>query len=148
MTSIDIPAHLASEIATWAAGNGLSVDQAVAELLRKGLGRRTMRDVFPDAETDDDLYNLVFGDGDAGEGVEYTLDGASGDLDHRRVRGAWIFSQSTEADGKWTHDYMVCRDQDEAQRLYVGAIQELHSGGAQFEPDTCPIFDKVEAGWK
>lgn len=105
-----------------------------------------VNDLFPEAPAAElDLW--ISADGWGGEGVDYIGAGETevSEILYRLIRGHWILTQ-TDAHGVAAHT--VYNTEGEAEAAYRGTIDELHRQGVEFQPDTCPIFDEIEATWK
>lgn len=130
-----LDADLADAVDAYAASNGLGRDEAIAALLRAGLTAGTatgIEAVFPEvAELDGEAaHEVILGDqAELGESVEYDYDGDQAEYEYAKARGAWIFTVSWPTDATdaigcrvWEHDYTVCDNQRQAQKLYREAI--------------------------
>lgn len=135
---IKLEDELLGELEAYATEHGLRRPDALRELLRAGLAavaapaRKSIWEVFADAENDEDLYNLVYGDGmGRGEHVAHDYDGKVFDIAFDQIRGHWIFTRADETAekderglAKWNHTYIVCKDRDEALAMFQDIVLE------------------------
>ena len=132
----ELEADLAAAVDAYATDAGLDRDAAIAALLRAGLAAdtttATIVDLFPEIDGLDGeaAHEVILGDqAELGESVEYDYDGDQAEYEYAKARGAWIFTVSWPTDATdaigcrvWEHDYTVCDNQRQAQKLYREAI--------------------------
>lgn len=94
-----------------------------------------------------DLDEAILGDGAGGEGVEYLQGDVTGEIAYTKIRGWWILRHGTDAGGDWTYTYSPHATYHEATAAYIEAIEAAQAQGVTWEPDHCPIWDRVAAAW-
>src|SRR5690625_5149231 len=94
-----------------------------------------------------DLYEASHGDGAGGEGVDYQAGDVTGEIAYTKIRGWWILRHGTDAGGDWTYTYSPHATYREATAAYIEAIEAAQAQGVTWEPDHCPIWDRVAAAW-
>lgn len=93
------------------------------------------------------LDNIVLGDGEGGEGVDYRQ-GHSGEIAFTKTWGLWVLRHGTDETGEWTYTYTVHPDYRTARAAYIAEVERMQAEGVAWEPDVCPIWDRLERAWK
>lgn len=93
------------------------------------------------------LDNIILGDGEGGEGVDYHQ-GHSGEIAFTKTWGLWVLRHGTDETGEWTYTYTVHPGYRAARVAYIAEIERMQAEGVTWEPDVCPIWDRLEAAWK
>ncbi|THV26019.1 hypothetical protein [Glycomyces paridis] len=153
MSSINLPAELTASLDTYAAAQGIDRDEAAAHLITQALAignagavaeslqRRAIEDVFPEAETAEDLWEYVAGDGDGGEGGEFEGRGEHWTHCYKLIRGVWLYHRDTgDIDSQV---YQVCGSEEEARQVYRDAIVAACEGWTEADG---PVW--MECGWE
>lgn len=91
----------------------------------------------------DQVWEIVAGDGQGGEGVEYRQDAIEGYIAYTKTWGAWVLTEQ-QAEGT---TYTVYPARTAAKAGYIQALQAKQCEGVTWEPDYCPIFDRVASTW-
>lgn len=108
-----------------------------------------------DLDDPDQIQNLILGDGEGGEGVSYHTSEADGDIGFTKIEGWWILKHGTHrgeygSDGRqvWHFDFTPYATYREGRAAYIAEIERMQAEGVAWEPDVCPIWDRLEAAWK
>lgn len=88
------------------------------------------------------VAELLASDGEGGEGVTYHQHGTETMIWFSRTWGQWVAGD--DRTGDWT----VYPDRAAAKAAYIALIETRQAEGVTWEPDWCPIFDRIEATWK
>jgi hypothetical protein len=109
-----------------------------------------------DWDNPDEVWEVVAGDGEGGEGVEYRQGEAEGEISFTKTWGIWVLSEGytkgeRHPDPKywtiWHHTFTVHPNRAAAKAAYIAAINAKRAEGVHWEPDYCPIFNKLQACW-
>lgn len=94
-----------------------------------------------------DVAEALLADGQGGEGVEYIVDGHAGEIAFTRTLGCWVLRHGVGVGRDWDWTFTPCATRAEAEAAYIETIQATHARGVTWEPDYCPIWDRVAATW-
>lgn len=110
--------------------------------------RPTIAEIFADElAAGDTLDEIILGDGAGGEGVDYQRGEAAGEIAYTEIRGHWIGRHGIETDWDWNWTFTAHATRAEAEAAYIEAIQTAQAQGVTWEPDVCPVWDRVAATW-
>jgi hypothetical protein len=101
-----------------------------------------------DWEDADEVWEIVAGDGSGGEGVEYLQGDTRAAISFTKTWGIWVLTQEHNAGAGWHHTWTVHPDKATARGAYIEAVQAKRTEGVTWQPDYCPIFDKLATTWK
>lgn len=102
-----------------------------------------------------EVWELLAGDGEGGEGVDYRHGGKEGEIGFTQTWGKWVTRDhcttgelDQEGDPIWDYNWTVHPTRGTAKAAYIALIEGHQAAGVTWEPDYCPIFDQVEKAWK
>lgn len=94
-----------------------------------------------------EVANLLLGDGEGGEGVDYRHGDTEGEIAFTKTWGTWVLRHG-RCTGTWAWDFTPYETRSDAKAAYIAAIEAKQAEGVTWAPDYCPIFDQIEATWK
>lgn len=125
---------------------------AIREALQ---GHEHLQDV--DWNDADEVWEIVAGDSEGGEGVEYTQANVEGHISFTKTWGIWVLTEEHTTGERhpnpkygtvWHHTWTVHPGRTTAKAAYIAALNAKQAEGVTWQPDICPIFDKIETTWK